>query len=122
MFVIAVAAALAQPASAPAATPPVSRGPIERYISADDFPQGVSRSAARPVSVTLDVGPDGRVANCTITTSSGNGVLDATTCRLLRSRTRFTPATGVGGVPVAEGTEAVINWKAIMDSASERRR
>jgi protein TonB len=113
MFVIAVAAAFARAASASAATPPVSRGPLERYISPDDYPQGAPASAARPVSVALDVGPDGRVANCTITTSSGNGALDATTCRLLRSRTRFTPATSAAGVPLAGEVRATIDWAAI---------
>ncbi len=117
MFVIAVAAAFAQAASAPAATPPVSRAPFERYISPDDYPQGAPASAARSVSVVLVVGPDGRVANCTITTSSGNGALDATTCRLLRSRTRFTPATSAAGVPVAGEVNATIDWAAIRRGA-----
>ena len=118
MFLLSVAAVTAQAVGAAAATPPVSRGALERYVSPDDYPQGVSRSAARPVSVVLFVGPDGRVTNCAITTSSGNGLLDATTCRLLRNRTRFTPATSAAGVPIAGEVRATIDWPAIRRGAS----
>ncbi|MBA3525824.1 MAG: TonB family protein [Sphingomonas sp.] len=44
------------------------------------------------VEFRLDVGENGRVTGCTITRSSGSRWLDSTTCRILRSRARYTPA------------------------------
>jgi TonB family protein len=109
MFLISLAALV----QAGAAAIPVPRGPLQSTISANDYPQGLAASAARSVAVTLVVGPDGRVANCTIVTSSGTPVLDATTCRLLRSRSRFTPASDASGSPTAGEVSATIDWAVI---------
>jgi len=47
----------------------------------------------------LLVDPNGRVAKCTVTKSSGHEDLDETTCSLASFRARFTPARGPGGAP-----------------------
>lgn len=47
----------------------------------------------------LLVDPRGRVANCTVTESSGHEDLDKTTCSLASFRARFAPARGPDGEP-----------------------
>lgn len=112
MFLISLAAAIIQAVGVLATTAPIGRGSLGSYISPDDYPQGLSASAARAVSVVLVVGPDGRVTDCTVREGSGSSLLDATTCRLLRNRTHFTPATSAG-VPTAGEVRTTIDWPAI---------
>lgn len=47
----------------------------------------------------LLVAPDGRIAGCTIISSSGHEELDKTSCFLASKRVTFRPATGPGGQP-----------------------
>lgn len=74
---------------APPAPPPPG---LHDWIGAGDYP-----AAARParaegvVDIAWDVARDGRIARCTVLRSSGNAILDATTCRLLRERGRYAP-------------------------------
>lgn len=44
--------------------------------------------------------PDGSIADCKITSSSGHEMLDKTTCYLATKRVRFRPAKGSDGQPV----------------------
>ena len=97
------------PAIVPPSPPAVSlaRGVRPRGNQGDWFPQDSYPSAARRaeaegrVSVQVTVGTDGRVSDCTVTASSGNADLDATTCRLARRNGRFEPARDAQGNPVA---------------------
>ena len=85
---------------------------LANLLSDEDYP--ASARAAREegvVDFTLDVGPNGRVTDCTITRSSGSAALDSTTCRLMRSRGRFTPAVDVNGAPVPDKIVGKIVWK-----------
>ncbi len=50
--------------------------------------------------VRLAVTPQGRVAECSLSRSTGNAVLDANLCRQLRARARFTPGRNDAGVPM----------------------
>ena len=80
---------------------------LANLFSDEDYP--AAALAAREQgssSFTLDVGANGRVAGCTITRSSGSAALDSTTCRLLRSRARFTPAVDASGATVADRSPA----------------
>jgi hypothetical protein len=112
--------ALQASATAPPATvsAPVPRAPLQNFITADDYPQAVPRSAARQIGVTLEVGLDGRVTGCTITGSSGNTVLDSTTCRLLRSRSRFVPARAADGAASMGEFQASIDWPSTLSLAA----
>ena len=56
----------------------------------------------------LTVGPNGRVTDCTVTSSSGSNALDAATCRIMRSRARFTPARNNLGEPTTDSVSARI--------------
>jgi len=72
-------------------------------ILESDYPRAARRARAQgSVTARFTVGIDGRARGCTVTGSSGNAELDATTCRLIEGRFRYRPARGVDGVPVAE--------------------
>ena len=53
----------------------------------------------------------GAIEGCTITHSSGSKALDATACRLLRSRARYTPARDSNGMPVGYAVEDAVEWR-----------
>jgi protein TonB len=84
---------------------------LARLLVDEDYP-AAARAAREEglVRFTLDVGPNGRVTGCTITGSSGSALLDSTTCRILRSRARFTPALDSAGSPVADQVDGRIGW------------
>jgi protein TonB len=62
------------------------------------------------VVATLTVGTDGRVTACTVTTSSGNNDLDDATCRISRSKVRFTPAKDDAGNPISSTYPLSVRW------------
>lgn len=108
----------APPAPPPAPPPPrtvepaKARANLASYITNDDYPQDAIRNEQQGVTgFRLDVGPDGRVSNCTVTSSSGSSSLDSTTCRLLRSRARFTPATDSNGNRTSDSVSGRIRWQ-----------
>lgn len=92
-------------------TPPIARVPLPSLFSNEDYPVAALRYDQQgTVGVTLDVGVDGRVTGCTVAISSGHPALDASTCRLLRNRARFAPATDARGTAIAGTTAARIRW------------
>ncbi len=99
-----------------AALPPppqraVPRAPLSSYVSQDDYPaSAMSRGEQGTVRFALDIGPDGRVTGCTIVVSSGSSALDNATCRIMRSRARFTPARDARGQPVGDAGRGSLAW------------
>ncbi len=77
-------------------TPPRLRG---GQIVPRDYPRSAG-GAQGIVTAHVGVGVDGRVTGCTVARSSGNAILDATTCRLIRERFRFNPARNAQGEAV----------------------
>ena len=53
----------------------------------------------------------GRINRCDITESSGQAILDATTCSILTRRARFDPARDEAGAPVEGKVAGKIEWK-----------
>lgn len=75
-----------------------------------DYPRAAGNAGAEgTVIARIAVGADGRVRGCTITSSSGNPDLDATTCRLAQKRFRYQPARDAAGKPVAD----IAGWKQV---------
>lgn len=68
-------------------------------IAPRDYPRS-ARGAQGIVTARVAVGVDGRVTGCSVARSSGNAILDSTTCRLIRERFRFTPARNAQGEAV----------------------
>jgi len=101
------------PPPPPRVVPPQrARANLGSYFSADDYPAGALRSEAEGTArFRLTIGPDGRVAECSITGSSGNSSLDQATCRILRSRARYTPARGSDGNPTTGTDQGSVTWR-----------
>jgi protein TonB len=94
-----------------AVTPARAKANLVSLFSDKDYP--ADALAAREqgiVGFALDVGPNGRVSGCTITRSSGSSELDSATCRLIRSRARFTPALDAAGATISDEVRGRINW------------
>lgn len=105
-----LAAALQAAIPAPAVQPPVPRW-RQTLVEPGDYPaQARRRGRQGIVRVALIVGPDGRVADCRVTTSSGTPVLDQTTCRIMRERARFRPARDAAGNPTVGSYRDSVNW------------
>lgn len=87
------------PRQASAATP---RGNPANWFSEDYYPPAAKRAGIEGrVSVSLSVGADGRVADCRVTSSSGNADLDEVTCRLAKRSGRYNPAKDDAGNAIA---------------------
>lgn len=75
---------------------------IKGRLKDSDFPAGLGDAGVGgTVGVRYTVAVTGRVSACTVTRSSGNAVLDETTCRLIRDRFRFRPSLDAANRPVA---------------------
>ncbi|WP_375426834.1 energy transducer TonB [uncultured Sphingomonas sp.] len=73
-----------------------------RWFPQDSYPPAARRAGAEGrVSVSVDVGTDGRVIACRVTSSSGNDDLDKATCRLATRNGRFEPARDASGAPTS---------------------
>lgn len=101
-------------------TPPPQVGPggsraranLASYVTSSDYPADAIRLRQEGTTgFKLTIGPDGRVTNCEIEKSSGSASLDSTTCRLMRSRARFTPALDSARKPTTDTVSARINWR-----------
>jgi len=107
------------PVAAPPPPPPPPRisqaaglkGNPGQFFSDDAYPSEAIRAGAQGrVVARLTVGVDGRVTACTVTTSSGNSALDDTTCRIARSRVRYTPAKDENGQPTVSTATLPVKW------------
>jgi protein TonB len=105
------------PPAPPAPPPPrVSqaaglRGNPANFFGPDAYPPAAQRAGAQGrVVARLTVGTDGRVSDCSVTSSSGNDDLDSTTCRIARNRVRFTPARDDSGQPMTSTYTLPVRW------------
>ncbi|HYI49126.1 MAG TPA: energy transducer TonB [Allosphingosinicella sp.] len=109
----------------PAVTPPApvpppvrtvppqrARANLNSYFSADDYPAAALRGNDQGTTgFSLTIGPNGRVSECSVTASSGSAALDAATCRILRSRARYTPARDSSGNPTSGRDSGRVTWR-----------
>lgn len=107
------------PPAPPAPPPPPvtveparARANLATYVSNDDYPASALRNEeSGTTGFRLTVGPNGRVTNCVVTSSSGSSALDSATCRIMRSRARFTPARDNRGNPTTDTVSSRITWR-----------
>ena len=78
------------------------------YRSIRDIARGASSGQAR---LALTVGPDGRVARCSVANSSGNSEVDAALCAIVQPRMRWVPARDTAGNPISVGVHYVATWQ-----------
>ena len=94
--------------------PPKAAAPRGRpgdWVTTNDYPSRALREEREGTTgFRLSVGPDGRVTNCEITSSSGSPDLDQATCDNLRRRARFTPATDGEGQPTSGSYVSRTRW------------
>jgi protein TonB len=96
----------------PRMPPQRARANLGSYFTTDDYPAAALRAEAEGrTSFSLTIGPDGRVTNCTVTGSSGNSALDGATCRILRSRARYTPARDQNRNPISGQDRGSVTWR-----------
>jgi protein TonB len=88
------------------------KGDPSRFFGRDNYPPAAVRAGAQGrVAARLTVGTDGRVTDCVVTSSSGNNVLDETTCNIARRRVRFRPALDQNGNPIASTYPLAVRWQ-----------
>ena len=87
-------------------------GNLQGLFGEDDYPTSALENEEQgTVNVRLGVGPNGRVTDCSVLASSGSRTLDAATCRVLKSRARFTPATDNTGAATSGSVTQRITWR-----------
>lgn len=89
----------------------VPRGDMARWVTTDDYPTADIRAGhTGTVRFRVAIDAAGRVADCTVTGSSGYPGLDAATCRNVTRRARFEPARDAAGDTVSGSYEGTIRW------------
>lgn len=89
-----------------------AKGSLQSLINSDDYPQdSIRNEETGRVVVRLSIGADGRVSDCSVVSSSGHRSLDSATCRILKSRARYTPARLSNGQPTTDTDTAAISWQ-----------
>ncbi|MDO7842523.1 energy transducer TonB [Sphingomonas immobilis] len=74
-------------------------------IKDSDFPKSIPRGWRGTVYVDFTVEADGRATACRVARTSGNGEIDATTCRLIEERYRYEPARDRAGKKIRSRVE-----------------
>jgi protein TonB len=91
--------------------PARAKANLASYVSDEDYPSNAVRNEEQGTTrFRLVVGPDGKVKECSVTSSSGSSALDSTTCKLMRQRAKFTPAMDSNGKPTGDTVASAIRW------------
>jgi protein TonB len=89
---------------------------VSGRLSDRDFPSVVGEAGGGgTVSVRFTVEVDGHVGRCVVDRSSGNRILDDTTCRLIQQRYRFRPSLDPSGRPVRSQIVEDHSWMTLDD-------
>lgn len=100
---------VAPPPQPVAASP---RGNPSTWVTNDDYPSDALRREEQGVTAyRLEIGTDGRVTGCSVTTSSGSQSLDDAACRYLTRRARFNPAKDGSGNPTNAVYSGRVRWQ-----------
>lgn len=91
--------------------PARAKANLASYVSDEDYPSNAVRNEEQGTTrFRLAVGPDGKVKECTVTSSSGSSALDSTTCKLMRQRAKFEPAKNNRGELTSDTVASAIRW------------
>jgi TonB family protein len=89
-----------------------ARGNLAKHFSSNDYPAvAVREGQSGRVRFALLIQEDGRVADCTIVSTSGVPSLDSQACAILMERARFEPARGSDGKPAKDSVVGSIVWR-----------
>ena len=90
---------------------PKSRQPLVTLFRFDDYPSEVlAKRESGTVVYDFEIGPDGKVSDCTVTESSGSKSLDRVTCEIIRKRARFKATIGPDGKPAVSHETGRVSW------------
>ena len=100
--------------AAAAKATPVSaqpRGNPGSWATTNDYPSRALREEREGTTgFRVNVGTDGRVTDCQVTSSSGSPDLDEATCTNVSRRARFKPATDANGQPTTGSYSNRVRW------------
>ena len=87
-------------------------GDLVGLFNPDDYP-GVAllKEQMGTVALVLLIDESGRVADCTVTQTSGVASLDAQSCAIIKERGKFKPAIGLDGKPAKSSWLQRITWR-----------
>jgi periplasmic protein TonB len=89
----------------------VPKGNPGSWATTNDYPSRALREEREGTTgFRVSVGPDGKVADCQVTSSSGSPDLDEAACTNIRRRARFTPATDGEGQPTTGSYSNRVRW------------
>ena len=85
---------------------------LARYFSSSDYPStALADGDDGIVRFVMLIDEKGRVADCTLTKTSGVAVLDAQTCAVVRERARFKPALDSAGKARRDVGTTRVSWQ-----------
>ncbi|TMM48103.1 TonB family protein [Qipengyuania marisflavi] len=98
------------PSKARAASPKGQEGWAARIR--DNYPRRAERDGTEgSVGVSITIGPDGRVSNCSVSSSSGSSELDSAACQGMTRYARYNPALNAAGDPIPGSASTTIVYK-----------
>lgn len=84
---------------------------ISGWIGERDYPKAALKRGAQGVTqIRIRVTAEGRAEDCQIFQSAGDAELDAATCAIVTSRTRFRPPTDADGKPTWQYAVLPVRW------------
>jgi TonB family protein len=87
-------------------------GDLQGIFSGDDYPDIAQfKGQMGIVAFVLLIDEQGKVADCTVTQTSGVAALDAQSCAIVKERGKFKPAIGLDGKPAKSSYFQRINWR-----------
>ncbi len=111
-FGLALLMATGAAAQAAARTEPMPLVPLHHVLNPEDYPaEALRKKEEGSVRYRLSIGSAGEIRNCEVLKSSGSVSLDEGTCKLLRSRARFSPAKDEAGRQVEGHVENSVTWR-----------
>lgn len=85
---------------------------LASLIKDDEYPdEMVRREVGGTTAFALLVNEEGRVADCMVTATSGQAMLDTQSCAIVKERARFTPAKTTDGKPRKGRVTSRITWR-----------
>ena len=89
----------------------VPKGNPGSWATTNDYPSRALREEREGTTgFRVAVGPDGKVTDCTVTSSSGHSDLDEAACANIRRRARFAPAVDGNGNPTTGSYSNRVRW------------
>lgn len=91
---------------------PIPRGNPGNWANTNDYPSvALQKEMEGTTGFSVTVGPDGRVSDCVIISSSGSPELDLATCTNVKRRARFEPALDANGSPTTGKYANRVRWQ-----------